>query len=518
MGQLFVVHDGEADRVLAVKTLRTDLVTPEVVKRFQVEARAWMALGDHPNVVQAYFFREVNGWPFLFLEYVEGVDLERLLRRAGVLPVSQAIEIARQLLAGLAHAHGTRVRAGTDGLVHRDVKPANLLVRRDRRVKITDWGLVKVLGGTRLTMDHQTLGTLRYCAPEQMQDAATVDMRADLYAVGAILYEMVSGDAPFPGDDLPELVRSSLLDRPPFLADIAPRCPQRLADLVESLLAKSPERRPRDAGTVLEALSGIRANESSGHACPRCGFLALDADRPCGICGPEVGTFADEEGPSGFEIRSRGEVADGDMVDVPAGPFASGGTGATQETGSFRVDRTPVTNEQFARFVDEAAYRPEDAESFLKHWPSGAFPPSLARHPVVWVSWHDAAAYAAWAGKDLPTWAEWEKAARGTDGRPYPWGTAFSVERCNTIEAGIGGTTSVDRHRGGKSPYGCLDMLGNVFQWTQSWREPLDRRTKVVCGASWATSGTLGLRRPRNLFPSTRDFQTGFRCVRRQGG
>jgi formylglycine-generating enzyme required for sulfatase activity len=132
---------------------------------------------------------------------------------------------------------------------------------------------------------------------------------------------------------------------------------------------------------------------------------------------------------------------------------------------AFWVDRTEVTNEQFKKFLDAAGYRPRWPENFLRHWKNGAYPQGQASHPVVWVSLEDARAYAAWAGKKLPTEEQWQKAAQGTDGRAWPWGNLYDPGRAN-VESGA--TLPVGSFPRGVSPYGCLDMTGNVWEWTES--------------------------------------------------
>jgi hypothetical protein len=175
------------------------------------------------------------------------------------------------------------------------------------------------------------------------------------------------------------------------------------------------------------------------------------------------------------------EIPEG-MVWVPPGPFIYGEGEGTRvvklEQGLF-VARAPVTNAEYARFVADADHKPP------QHWKSKTPPKEITDHPVVYVSWNDATAYAEWAGMRLPTEEEWEKAARGIDGREYPWGD-WEKGRCNTEETGIGTTTPVGQYSpGGDSPYGCADMAGNVWEWTSSeWR--LGSGTYVMRGGSWA--------------------------------
>jgi formylglycine-generating enzyme required for sulfatase activity/energy-coupling factor transporter ATP-binding protein EcfA2 len=182
-------------------------------------------------------------------------------------------------------------------------------------------------------------------------------------------------------------------------------------------------------------------------------------------------------------LRKRGmdalaEAMDLMMLEVPAGEFLMGKEKRTVYVAAFQVDKYPVTNAQYKRFVDATKH------SAPRHWEGGMYPDGKAVHPVVHVTWHDAVSYADWADKRLPTEEEWEKAARGTNGREYPWGD-WAEGRCNTRESGIGDTTPVGQYSpGGDSPYGCVDMAGNVWEWTSSEYETgSDRR--VVRGGSW---------------------------------
>jgi formylglycine-generating enzyme required for sulfatase activity len=201
------------------------------------------------------------------------------------------------------------------------------------------------------------------------------------------------------------------------------------------------------------------------------------------------------------------------LVFVPAGEFTMGSDDGNSDEqpahtvylDAFAIDRTEVTNAQYARCVQAGACRPPGSSSSYTRANYFA-DPRYADHPVIYVSWDDARAYCAWAGRRLPTEAEWEKAARGTDGRTYPWGDEWDASKANTSEAGPGDTTPVGAYPQGASPYGALDMAGNVWEWVADWygedyyREspgenplgPASGTNRVVRGGSWATfSGSL---------------------------
>ena len=220
---------------------------------------------------------------------------------------------------------------------------------------------------------------------------------------------------------------------------------------------------------------------------------------------------------------------DQDMVYVPAGMFLMGSDSTNADewpmqgvfTEAFYIDRTEVTNEAYKRFLDTTGHVPP------RHWELGAFPPGEARYPVIGVSWYDAQAYAQWAGKRLPTETEWEKAARGDDGRRYPWGDVFIPDWLN-IQGDTDAyemTALVGSFPGGASPYGALDMAGNVWEWTSDWFEPYDgnevidpaygEQYRVIRGGSWINyDGNTRSANRGKFYPSDTSLLLGFRCVR----
>jgi len=194
-----------------------------------------------------------------------------------------------------------------------------------------------------------------------------------------------------------------------------------------------------------------------------------------------------------------------EMVRVPAGRFLYGKEKREAELPEFWIDKAPVTNAEYARFVAETGHEPPE------HWEGETPPKEIAGHPVTFVSWDDATAYAGWADGRLPTEQEWEKAARGTDGREYPWGE-WAEDRCNSKEAGIGGTTPVGQYSPqGDSPYGCVDMAGNVWEWTASEHEQGGR---VLRGGAFGNEGG-GARCATRVgdAPDFRVLVNGFRVV-----
>jgi formylglycine-generating enzyme required for sulfatase activity len=187
------------------------------------------------------------------------------------------------------------------------------------------------------------------------------------------------------------------------------------------------------------------------------------------------------------------------------------------------MDVFPVTNEQFSRFLTGARYRPADTVNFLRHWEGGSVPKGLEDHPVVWVSLEDASAYARWAGKRLPTAAEWQYAAQGTDGRRYPWGDQFDSARCNY---GLNHTSSVREFPSGASPFGVQDLVGNVWQMTNDVYFNGSYYYLIIRGGSfyapttsiwYVKSGPVPVNQQQMLLMVSPGFDrsstVGFRCV-----
>lgn len=197
-----------------------------------------------------------------------------------------------------------------------------------------------------------------------------------------------------------------------------------------------------------------------------------------------------------------------EAIMIPAGPFLMGEQLQTVEVSAFKIAKYPVTNAEYYDFVEATDHR--RPEPWLH---SGRYPPELARHPVVFVSWEESLAYAEWIGARLPTEAEWEKAARGSDGRLYPWGNEFVSDHCNTSESGTDGTRPVDAHPGGASPYGVMDMAGNVWEWTATYYDD-EEQWRVLKGGAWDYKGLKDTRSAfRVYFRATfRNPAVGFRC------
>ncbi|MER6325254.1 serine/threonine-protein kinase [Streptomyces coelicoflavus] len=256
MGHVWQGTDVYLERPVAVKTVAADLLAlPDwrgtALARFEREAKAAARL-DHANITTVYDAAVTEDVCCLVMQLVDGTTLDNVIDGAddGRLLVPAAVAAAAQLCAGLSAAH-------TAGLVHRDLKPQNVMVSASGLVKILDFGLVKVLSNTdpRLTMTGETLGNAAYASPELLTGDVPLDGRADLYAVGCLLHHMLTGRPPFQSERIAELVTGHLTEPPPRLADRGVDAPSGLQDLVHALLAKRPEDRPASAAEAYSALA-----------------------------------------------------------------------------------------------------------------------------------------------------------------------------------------------------------------------------------------------------------------------
>lgn len=249
VGEVYLAKDPALDRLVAIKTLPSLAALPpgerrEVAARFTREARAAAGL-THPNIVTIYDVGEQDGVPYMAMEYLEGTTLDRHTRRGHLLPPQKVLEIGIQAAVALARAHAA-------GIVHRDVKPANLVLLPDGTVKITDFGLAKD-PGTGLTAQDDILGTPNYMAPEQIA-GRTIDGRADLFSLAVTLFELLTGELPFPGDSVSSVLYRIVNEPPRKLRDVAPDLPEDLERLLERMMAKDPAERPRDYPALLQDL------------------------------------------------------------------------------------------------------------------------------------------------------------------------------------------------------------------------------------------------------------------------
>jgi hypothetical protein len=252
MGAVFKARHAELGKVVALKVLPAGRMDEARVARFKNEIRAIGRL-DHPNIVAAHDAGELGGVHFLVMDFVEGQDLALVLERRGRLSVPEACEVVRQAALGLQHAFER-------GLVHRDVKPSNLMLARGGRVQLLDLGLARSFAegnADTLTAQGMLLGTADYLAPEQWERAHAADTRADIYSLGCTFYHLLAGRPPFVGgqyETVPQKMRAHLDTPPPPIGRLCPQVPAGLAAVLDRMLAKGPADRFQSPAEVAEAL------------------------------------------------------------------------------------------------------------------------------------------------------------------------------------------------------------------------------------------------------------------------
>ena len=249
MGAVYLAHDHSLDRQVAIKMLPHHLSqNPDIVTRFQREARALAKL-RHPNLMHIYTVGQHKGHPFFAMEYVRGSTLASIIDRTGRLPPAQAAHIVADVLSALDKVHQA-------GMMHRDIKPGNIMIDEDGRAVLMDFGLAREETDVGMTADHTVLGTPSYMSPEQAA-GERVDARTDLYSIGIVLYEMLTGRPPFAGKTSFEILRQHIESSVPPPSERAPEVPPGLDAVVARAVAKSSDDRFQTVAQMAAALAGV---------------------------------------------------------------------------------------------------------------------------------------------------------------------------------------------------------------------------------------------------------------------
>jgi serine/threonine protein kinase len=257
MANVYLAYDTILDRNVAVKVLRGDLATDEkFVRRFQREALSASNL-YHPNIVQIYDFDSEDGQYYIVMEYVEGKTLKQLLKRRGSLTITEVIDIMSQVTDGMAHAHDSYI-------IHRDIKPQNIMILDNGMIKITDFGIAMALNSTQLTQTNSVMGSVHYLPPEQAAGKGST-IRSDIYSMGILMYELLTGQVPYKGDNAVEIALKHLKEPLPSIRKILPELPQSIENIILKATAKNPQNRYKDAREmhqdIITALDESRINE-----------------------------------------------------------------------------------------------------------------------------------------------------------------------------------------------------------------------------------------------------------------
>ena len=660
MATVYLAQDVRHRRHVALKVLRPELAAILGGERFirEIEIAAQI---EHPHILTLIDSGDADGILYYVMPYMKGESLRDRLSREGQFPIGDAVRMLRDVADGLAEAH-------RHGLVHRDIKPDNVMMSGNHAV-VMDFGVAKAVssatGPQNLTTAGIALGTPAYMSPEQAAADPNIDHRTDIYAMGVMGYELLTGRPPFLGASAQEILAAHLtaepdpvtkhrVDTPPALEAVVMKCLEkrpgdrfqetdemlRQLEVIATPSGGVPSMKisaatPRAArerrwmrpaiiatAVVVLGLLGLRQVRRSGAVTDLAASLqlALDSgrvdsaytllqtspfeldDRRLESIAAEVGgALSIETEPAGATIRLARALASFDSVapfvelgrapigvrllfsgnylvtieleghddaevalTIAAGdtvafrrtlldmaltvdgmvlvePGAVNGPLADQFAGTevpaFLIDRHEVSNQAFMAFVSDGGYRVvslwpdslliDDAwllreraiATFVdrtglsgpRDWSGGSFPDGRRDYPVTSVTWYEAAAFARWSGKELPTVEQWWRAALGDRPARFPWGTDLRTieERSNFSMIG---TTRVGSFPFGVSPFGVHDMAGNVREWVVA--EVTDDRMGVV-GGSWQDP-TYMFDRPNveSLAPSFSNEAVGFRLVR----
>ncbi len=246
MANVYLAYDTILDRNVAVKVLRGDLANDEkFVRRFQREALAASSLSN-PNIVEVYDVGEDNGEYYIVMEYIEGRHLKQLLKKRGKLTVREAVDIVMQITDGLSVAHDSYI-------IHRDIKPQNIMILENGLVKITDFGIAMAMNSTQLTQTNSVMGSVHYLPPEQASGKGAT-LQSDIYSIGILFYELLTGKLPFKGDNAVEIALKHLKEPLPSVREEDPDIPQSVENIIIKATAKNPKNRYSDAREMHEDL------------------------------------------------------------------------------------------------------------------------------------------------------------------------------------------------------------------------------------------------------------------------
>ncbi len=608
MATVYKAYDTRLEREVAVKIIRHGAFPPtaieHILKRFEREARVLASL-THPNIVKVLDSGEQDGIPYLVMEFVPSGTLKEFLNRKPAQPIPW--ETAARLLAPIAralqyaHQHPAKI-------VHRDVKPSNILITKSGLPMLSDFGIAKILENeetVELTSTGTGIGTPEYMAPEQGINKA-VDHRADIYALGTIFYEMVAGRKPYQADTPLAVMMMKSIEPLPRPSKFVPGLPEIIERILFKALAKDPDDRYANMSEFADALEKVAEGRLTHSSAPptstkpafvaSTGFklvLGLAAGLllcMVGIASAWISTRKLNQPVLMNEIQTPSveiPIADNSVLDIttptpteipyiipspidsmispndgvelvyiPEGEFIMGSNsdepywwGAESPKhrvflDAFWIYRAEVTNALYRTCV-EAKACPSPTNNSSRTITDYFLNTKYDNYPVIYVTYEGALSYCVWAGAYLPTEAQWEKAARGTDGRLFPWGDdavqAYHANFCDSncpnpssvevmwdLNDGYRDTAPVGSYPRGSSPFGAWDMAGNVTEWVSDWYAtsyysvspyenpigPLNGTKHPIRGGSWWTGA--GALRPAARASKSLDYSmdmVGFRCA-----
>ena len=254
MANVYLANDTILNRKVAIKVLRGDLSGDEkFIRRFQREALSVSNL-SHPNIVEVYDVGEEEGNRYIVMEYVEGKTLKQLVQKRGALTIPEVIDIMKQLTDGLAHAHDAYI-------IHRDIKPQNILILDNGLLKITDFGIAVAMNATSLTQTNSVMGSVHYLPPE-LANGKGPTIKSDIYSVGILMYELLTGEVPFKGDNAVEIALKHMKEKIPSVRKINPVIPQSVENIILKATAKNPRNRYNDVREMYNDLDTCLSREN----------------------------------------------------------------------------------------------------------------------------------------------------------------------------------------------------------------------------------------------------------------
>ncbi len=259
MANVYRGTDTKTGNAIAVKVLKEEFLdNEELVRRFKNESKA-ISILNHPNIVKVYDVSVTDRLQYIVMEYVDGITLKEYLKqRGGALTWKETVHFATQVLSALQHAH-------SKGIIHRDVKPQNIMLLADGSIKMMDFGIARFSRAQSQTVSDKAIGSVHYISPEQAKGDKT-DARTDIYSVGVMLYEMLSGKLPFDGDGAVSIAIMQISDKAKPLAQVAPNVPEALCQITEKAMEKDPANRYQSAQEMLEAIEAFKRNPSARFA------------------------------------------------------------------------------------------------------------------------------------------------------------------------------------------------------------------------------------------------------------
>ena len=481
MARVYKALDTVIGRTVAVKILTEEGCADEEAKsRFLQEARLAGNI-THDNIISIYDFGEdASGRPFMVMEFLKGQDLKHAIKDGSTGEIRNKLRIGLDIARSLEHIH-------SQNIIHRDIKPDNVHLTTAGAVKLMDFGISKMQNSTRTTTGV-VMGTPYYMAPEQVL-GKNITPLVDVYAFGVLMFELMTGSKPIVGDTV-ERIFYQILQEPLNIEPMTQAgIPEPVISLVRRCTEKDPLQRPQGFDAVCAEIQRM-IQDWDAPTLPNRSLQGLSAAVPptahmpwlvpvvvaamvlvlAGVyfgvrtmrapAAAVVTPLGKTEPHSKAGLRPTIPTTTGRMVLVAEGSFLFGKDKQSMTLPAFYIDKTEVPFVEYARFSKETGLP----------MPAGAVG-ERPEDPIVDVSFLDAQEFAKWAGKRLPTSQEWEKAARGTDGRMYPWGD----ESPTPPPVNVGnkrGVMQVHSNPAGASPYGAVNMLGNVWEWVDDRKTP----------------------------------------------